>query len=335
MKYCIKHFDSLAKNEWDNFVDKNPASCLWHSYDFIIAKNTWRNHSNVSFCITNEQDNIIAIFPLFLIKAKSLKIFNTPVLENTGGWLIDEKKSNVDISALLIAEFKNILKNHSCSIGYINFNSASLKQKIDPFFIQGIQGQRNYISVIDLTKPQTTIWENFRKGHQSEIKKAQKKGVDFKFAKPEDMEIYYKMHQEVCHRSLIKPHTKQYFEHIFYKLLPQKKACIGIAHLNNEPIAIINYGVYNHIATYWTGACFEIAYKTGANHFLHWCMIQELIKQKVAQLDMGEVFLKHASEKLEGIASFKLGFGGELFPCFKNQFCNSKKIQTILGWFRE
>lgn len=332
--YNIKNFSTFSKSEWDYFVDNNPRGFLWHTYDLISAKNTWHGHINISFAVTDKDNKILAVFPLSLIQNKSLRVFDTPILSNLGGWLVDSTNDENSIASMITENFRKILVDHSCSEGGINFNTASLMHDVDPLFKQGITGERAYSSVIDLKNKPEKIWNNFRKGHKTEIKKAEKHGVQFRLATPKDLDDYYEMHKNICAKSLLTPHRKEYFEHTFKVLLPEGKALIGVASLNNDPIAMVNYGTYNYHAVYTTGACFDRAYQTGANPLLHWYMMQHLIELGYSKIDMGEVFFKHDKKKLQGIADFKMGFGGKLFPSYKHQCINEtyiRKIQRILG----
>lgn len=317
MEYHIVNFSEISKINWDNFVENTSSSFLWHDYDFINAKNTWDKHSNVSFALANKNENILGIFPVYKIGFCKYRIFRKAYLDNIGGWLVSSENSE-KLSTILLNEFKNRLDHFSCTQGCINFSTTSLNYTENPFYSTGEEIQTAQISVIDLSKSLDVVWSLFRKGHKSEIKKAEKNGITYREANPDDLDTYYKMHEYVCSKSSIKPHNKEYFSHIFRKLLPQKKALIGIAYLGDCPIAAVNYGLHKDKAVYWTGASFPESYRLGASHFLHWNMIQELKKKNFLWLDMGEVFSSHASAKIQGISDFKSGFGGNLRPCFKS-----------------
>lgn len=183
--------------------------------------------------------------------------------------------------------------------------------------MHGLAGNRAYSSVIDLAHSSESILKGFRKGHKSEIKKAENNNITFKLALPEDLESYYDMHKKTYAKSDLFPHNKKYFEQIFTVFIPKNNSIVGVACLGDQPIAMANYGTYKDKAVYWTGACFDDAYKVGANLFLHWKMIQYLQDINVSWLDIGEVFYQHLSLKIQGISNFKIGFGGRISLCFK------------------
>jgi hypothetical protein len=317
MNYSIINFEAVSKDKWDSFVESAESSFLWHTYDFILAMNTWYNHSNESFAIFDSNNDIVAIFPLYGIATKKFSILKRKLLDNIGGWLINAHNQD-QYAEILIKEYIKKLRDPRCIRGGINFSTASLNYSTNPFFLNGLPSNVSYISVINLYKDLDFIWSRLRKGHRLEIKKAQKNCVTFRQASQEDLDTYYKMHEFVCSKSSIKPHNKKYFEHIFNVLLPQKRAYIGLAYCNGQPISAVNYGLHKDRAVYWTGASFPEAYKVGANHFLHWHMIQELKKNNFSLLDMGEVFFRHSSSKMQGIVNFKMGFGGDLCQNFKS-----------------
>lgn len=317
MTVFIRDFDSFKKEEWDKFVSSSINTWLWHTHDFILAKSAWSYHKNLSFAVCETGGNILGIFPCHLIKSKKWKIFYRTHLDNIGGWLT-QNQDDQELEFILLKEFFRRMKNYACESAAINFSTASMYHSIDPLYVQGIAGRSSYLNVIDLTLPEEVLWKNVRKGHRSEIKKAEKNGISFHLATPSNLDDYYTMHKDVYAKSSIPPHEKAYFEKIFSNLLPQGAAIIGMAMLEGKPIAMANFGVHKEKAVYWTGASADIAYKTGANHYLQWSMITHLkTHARVSLLDMGEVFLKHDSPKIQGIANFKMGFGGSLKPCYK------------------
>jgi hypothetical protein len=279
-----------------------------------MAKNTWMNHSHESFAIFDSKATIVGIFPLHRIHYKRYRFLKQSNLDSLGGWLCSNE--NIEGVEFIFQEYKRRLK--SCRNNLINFATASLAYDEDPFFLHGISSYTARISVLELSVGMDAIWSNIRKGHKADIKKAQRHGVTFKKASLEDLDVYYDMHEQVCRKSSLVPHNKQYFEFIFKEAMPRNHAFVGIAYHEGNPVAAVNYGIYKDKAVYWTGASYEAAYKLGANHFLHWQMIQDLYSRGIIFLDMGEVFFQHSLSKIQGIVDFKRGFGGDLRPCFKS-----------------
>ncbi|CAO5679894.1 MAG: hypothetical protein HEEMFOPI_01358 [Holosporales bacterium] len=315
MQYFIVDFSEISPKKWDDFVESHPQSFLWHTYDFIIAKNSWRNHSHKSFSIVDIEGNIVAILPLHNISYKRFKILNKSTFENLGGWLCIDDTRPLQV---LIKEYIKRLENKKVTSGSLNFSTASLAYNEDPFFLQGLSSYTARINVLNLSSGIETLWFNIRKGHKADIKKAERCGITFKKANSEDLDVYYDMHTQVYKKSSLLSHNRRYFEYIFNIAIPRNHAFIGMAYHDGRPIAAVNYGIYKNNAVYWTGACYEEAYKFGANHFLHWQMIQALYNRGIEFLDMGEVFFNHPSLKIQGIVNFKRGFGGDLRPCYKS-----------------
>ena len=314
MALKVLKMEDVRKQEWDNFVYNHPCSFLWHTYDFIQAKNTWLNNTNESFAVVDEDDNILAVMPLYAISYKKYRLLSQISIENLGGWLCKDMGLSQN---LLLEEYKKLIKSKGFKKNSINFATSSLCYDEDPLLLSGFLSQSARISVIDLTQELDTIWSNIRKGHKADIKKAERVGLTFKTAVAEDLDVYYKMHEYVCSKSALQPHNKAYFEFIFKKAITENNAFVGLAYHEDRPIAAVNYAIYKDKAVYWTGAAFEDSYKLGANHFLHWNMIKILKCMGVQKLDMGEVFFHHPLPKIQGIADFKRGFGGQLRPCYK------------------
>ncbi|ETZ04416.1 lipid II:glycine glycyltransferase FemX [Holospora undulata] len=316
MNFSIVNIQEVSKQDWDSFAYAHPSSFLWHTYDFIMGKNKWSSHSHESFAVIDEDEKIVGIFPLYKISFKKYRFFQRSYLDNIGGWLC--QRDDPVYTSILLKEYRRRLSKEKQKVACINFATSSLCYTEDPLFLQGISSHTARISILDLSLGTNVIWSNIRKGHKSDIKKAQRCGVTFKRASSKDLDVYYEMHKHVCKKSSILPHNKQYFEYIFNSAIPNNQAFVEMAYHEGYPVSAVNYGIYKDKAVYWTGVSYESAYKLGANHFLHWKMIQELHSRGIAYLDMGEVFFKHSSPKIQGIVNFKQGFGGVLRPCFKS-----------------
>lgn len=324
-KFSVLNIQNVAPEDWNSFVYNHPSSFLWHTYDLITAKSSWHNYSNESFAIIDDSNRIVGVLPLYRISSPPFRLRTS--LENIGGWLCN--REDQELIHILIQEYKKRLNNNICGTGIINFSTCSLSYDEDPLFLHGLPSSTARISVLNLTQDLSTLWSNIRKGHKADIKKAERQGLVFKKAEPEDLDTYYKMHENVCKKSSLKPHSKQYFEFIFKNAMPKKNAFVGLAYHKGKAIAAASYGIYKGRAVYWTGASFDIAYELGANHFLHWNLIQEMKNRRINFLDMGEIFFKHPSNKIQGIANFKRGFGGSLQPCFKSTI-TAKRLKKCL-----
>jgi len=317
LNLVIKKFQDISEEQWDSFVHRNSRGWFFYTSSLIKAKSTWNNHENISIAVFDDQE-IVSVCPLYLIRNMIIKIFPCYTIEALGGWLVANNDSE-EIESFLVDYLRGLLSNYPNVELRINFSTASLHYPVSPVFKNGFRGEVSYISVINLNKDYSM---SYRKGHKSEIKKAEKKGLTFREATQDDLEAYYSMHLEVCARSSIMAHPKSYFAFIFGEILQKKLCYIGCALMNDVPIAIINYAVFKNFAAYWTGACFDAAYQVGANHFLHNCMLKKIKEAGVDRIDMGEILPHHASLKIQGLSNFKSGFGGEIVPCFKGRVEN-------------
>jgi hypothetical protein len=137
MSFSIANIQDIPKQDWDSFAYAHPSSFLWHTYDFIIGKNRWSNHSNESFAILDKDDQIVGIFPLHKICFKQYRFFRRSCLDNMGGWICKDDAS-IYVTVLL-EEFKRRLNREKQRFANMNFATASLFYKEDPFFYRGFQ----------------------------------------------------------------------------------------------------------------------------------------------------------------------------------------------------
>ncbi len=90
-----------------------------------------------------------------------------------------------------------------------------------------------------------------------------------------------------------------------------KNALIGIAKLDNRPIAAILILCHGRGATYQIGWSSEDGRKYCAHHRLLWEALVQLQGKQIARLDLGGV----NDEAAKSIKTFKTGMGGELIMC--------------------
>jgi len=259
MQFEIVPYNEIVESDWDAFVDRCKSGWLWHISSFIKAKSSWKNHTNKSFAIVDSDRKIFGILPLFLIQSKAFRILPIYTLDNIGGWLIDPNiKSYSEVEKMILEHSKNIAKKHSAHELRINFASTSLYHNTDPLFANGEKGESAYLSVIDLNKDQNELWLQMRKGLRSEIKKAEKLNITFREATPADLNSYYDMHIDVCSKSALSPHSKEYFKTIFNEILENKNSYIGCALQDGKVLAmvlVLKKHIKQELTIFYIGSC--------------------------------------------------------------------------------
>lgn len=88
----------------------------------------------------------------------------------------------------------------------------------------------------------------------------------------------------------------------------QKNFRLGVAMLDNRPIAAILLFIHGSAATYQIGYTTQDGRKLGAHHLLLWRAVTELKERDIYDFDLGGI--NGASAK--GVADFKRGMGGRL-----------------------
>ena len=165
------------------------------------------------------------------------------------------------------------------------------------------------------------LFSDIRKGHKSDIKKADY-SITF-FDKENITEDVIKEYRRIyeCDAGMVTRNSQM--SHHYLKFVQDGNGLVGIAKKGHENVAVIIVTLYKDTAYYSSYA--ELTDKLehiSVGHVLQWETILELKKRGIAFYEIGEqVFGKtHYSDpdkKLINISRFKRGFGGYTVPFYR------------------
>ncbi len=340
----IQLFKECDVEEWDRFVDECDEAWFWHNSLFL---NSWPYGENISFCIRNNNE-IVLLQVLFFqghIKKKGLhfnrwhhipylstKVSNNNLFHSVGG--IARKKGlslkqerrlqsfYIDMMRQLIVQYQIRNFDYSIQATCSRLYWPDCCPLVNPLIFFGYKNTISQAYVIDLSQSEEDIFRGYVQTTRNLINRTQKDtGIVIVEAKAtqEDLDKYYELHVETYKRTGVTPHPKEYFEKIFFGILPLKKCHILFLYKNDKLIVAHNTLIYKDVAMYWTG-CSVTDKGDGETRLLMHNQIIWAKKNGCKFFEVGECFPNVFEGKLKGLNDFKKSFGGFIHPIFSGSF---------------
>ena len=313
------------RGAWDEVVAQSRDAGMFHWSDWQeLSRETWRCQ-DFSYMV-ELGGRVVAVCPLQRWEGLPNRLRSSNM--GTGGPALldgldpDERERTLEYAfgALrLFLEGENIEEIELALPPLAPNNRKIWTGGVNPLVRFGFDDASTRTSVVDLSRDLEVIRRGFRKGHRYCLTKAQRLPIKVVMVEGlEDVEAYYKLHDETYRRSGIPPHPKHYFAGIHRYMIRRGKARMFLARLEGRVIAGACVGHFGDSAWYWTGAYSAEANETGAGRLLQWEIIKWAKSEGLSHYETGEVFPEaEKGSKLAGLTDFKLGFGGDICPYYK------------------
>jgi lipid II:glycine glycyltransferase (peptidoglycan interpeptide bridge formation enzyme) len=173
--------------------------------------------------------------------------------------------------------------------------------------------------IIDVRKDPLDLMREMRKGHKSDIRRAEKFFHDFVLWREKDDQdlffSYMKLHEKAAGR---KTRPEETFA-MMYSWIQEGNGALFGAELNGRPVSFAYVNLYKECA-YYSSACNDPEIQNlPLAHFVQWSIIKWLHDNGYRYYEIGWQFFAPtpifpASEKEIAISRFKRGFGGITVP---------------------
>jgi hypothetical protein len=178
--------------------------------------------------------------------------------------------------------------------------------------------------VIDLEPPEAELWAGLRKGHRSDVRRAERtleiEVLDTRTIRDEAFDAYRRLHAKAAGR-VTRPAVTFDLMHAWIR---RGDALLVTARQQGALLSVALLIVYKAAAYYASGANDPEAEGPGIAHLVQWRALQELKGRGVRRYEIGwqqQVPVLHdvASAKQRSISHFKHGFGGATWPLFAGE----------------
>jgi Acetyltransferase (GNAT) domain len=178
--------------------------------------------------------------------------------------------------------------------------------------------------IIDLkNQTEEEILHRFKKNYVTEIRQTENRGATAKFGY-NVLQDFYTCHQHTMQNAGKLTDSIEYFE-AMYKHLGEKNITTGVVYEDGNPIGSLFVIHTKYAAIYTHAGTMGKTKLSGRMKFLNWECIKRMKAIGVNKYDFTGVRLDNTDPVLEGIFTFKQGFGGDL----KKGFLWKKDLEKV------
>jgi len=332
----------LGRDAWDAAANASPEAWLWHRYDLCdAAVRDWPGRSDASFAVLNEQEQVEALLPAFVLERNSHLGLPVRDLTSNGGPALSPAVGRSRRQRLLDAIAAHLhAQAESLRLVRSTFSlppmSPALRgpdgPRCNPLLYMGCEDISAQTWIADLRDGAEAAWKRFEGRARTSVRRAEEAGVTVRQSTAaDDWRAFFELHQVTYRRLGVPSYPAALFRTVFEQLMAAGLCFIYFAELGGAPIAAANIACYKHGGYYWHGFASDQGLRANALSLLIWSAIKDLAGRGALQwLDCGEAVLHHQDDKYRQLSEFKKSFGGELYPAFRGRFRSPIKLYNRL-----
>lgn len=312
----IRQVRNKDKPAWDAYVNNHPDAAPYCLFAWKEAVEQAYGHQS-TYLLAEEGGTIKGVLPLF--------IFHVPFRGNTlvslpycdvGDALADDD----EIKKVLLTEAFQLAKTlkvkgvdiRSCQDNLIgekhgDWNLSVQKEKVR--------------MLLNLPGSSEELWKSFKSKLRSQIRKAEKNGLTFRWGNIEDLSSFYEVFSQNMHDLGSPVHSKKWIEKIIINY--DNNAKMGLVYREDQPVGcgIILFSIHT-VSIPWASTLREFN-KLSPNMMLYWNFLKFAADNGKAFFDFGR------STPNEGSYRFKMQWGAEPEQLFWYGVSKEKKIKTV------
>jgi hypothetical protein len=183
---------------------------------------------------------------------------------------------------------------------------------ISPFLEMGYQSREMYTSILGLDRSEEELWAGLKGTARAKIRKALKNHVDIVEGDLSLADKYYDMVISTFAKARINILPRSFYRQVVERLGTAGMARLLLAKHSGKFIAGAIFLCYKDTVYYWHGASHREYLNVAPNDLILWELIKWARQEGYEYYDLVRV----EPDRLPGIASFKMKFGGDIVPCY-------------------
>ena len=304
------------QDKWDEYVLSHPDASPYHLFAWKRAVEDAYKHKGI-YLMADDDGVLKGVLPLVYLKPLLLtgQLVSLPFCD-LGGVLSESK----EIGELLISEAVSLVKKLKAKCIEFRNNTPTHETQVNGL---QIMTQSHKVSMIlELGKSSDLLWDSFKSKLRSQIRKAEKNGLQFIWGNKDQMNDFYQLFCQNM-RDLGSPvHSKEWFNMIIWHY--DHNAKLGLVYYDNKPIGggiILVAG--KKVCVSWASTLREHN-KLSPNMLLYWNFLKYSADNGYNKFDFGR------STPDEGTYKFKLQWGSEPKPLYwDNMTINGRKTKQV------
>lgn len=329
MKACI--LSPARYVQWKSFILNHKDAAFFHTIKWMKMLKRNGIGDPLYLLLKDDSENIIGIFPLYLINLFPFGQGLTSLTNCNGPLLLN----NYDNKKIFFEVFKTLEeKVEKYNVSYLKIRLQNTSP-FNSFVPKKYLMYNEYCTFfLDLSEGIEKIFKNrIHKKTRTAIRKAIKLGVEIITELPR-METYWKFYENtmIRNKGIINKNRKNLFKLIWKELVPKKDFITLTAMYKGKPVAGIMGFLFRDKVHVWYNSSYSQFLYLNVNQLLYWKLIEEAIYMGYKHLDFGSTPLNTS----EGHYFFKFRFGGKPVP-FNDYVYFHQKLRCLLiekGVFR-
>jgi CelD/BcsL family acetyltransferase involved in cellulose biosynthesis len=295
----IKIIDPTIDRRWDEFVDRQKNSTIFHTSAWARVIKDSYNYAPRYYVIEDEAGRLRAAIPFYLIRSiltgKRLVClpfsdYCCPLGEDADVVLIlNSAKKEIDSGAASYLEIRN------------------WQNSITPGHLDLVTRDYNLLYLLDLEPRVDVLKQNLHHNIRESIKQAVKRGVTARVTHDEaDLEHFYKLNVATRKKLEVLPQPHAFFKALFRHVISQNLGFMTVAECEGEVIAGCVFLTYGDTIYYKFNASDPNNLKKRPNQLILWETIQYACANNFEKFDLGR-----CAPEEEGLRTYKTRWGAK------------------------
>ena len=296
---AIRATEQIDQKRWDEYVLSRPDASPYHLWAWKESIEQAYGHKAFYF-LAEDNDQVVGIFPLFNLRIPVLlnELIALPYCD-VGNCLAD----SLQVQDALMDKVKECLTAIKCKKNQLRGNVIEQDGVPADLYIEKTGKVRMLLRLPDSSE---TLLASFKSKLRSQIRKAEKNGVRFRWAEPEEVDSFYTVYRHNMRDLGSPPHSLKWFKCIMATY--GEKARIGLAEYDGQCIGAGLILSANSLTVIPWASTLREYNRLGPNMLLYWNFLKFSADNSCNTFDFGR------STEGEGTYRFKKQWGALPVP---------------------
>ncbi len=297
----------LDVKSWSVFTDNHPHGTIFQTPEMYRVYEYTRNFEPILFAALDDDDSIVGVLVAVVQRERRGMIGDLTARSVVWGGPV-VKNDNEDVCHLLLLEYEKVAQTRAL---YSQFRNLRDMQKLKHVFEAHGYIYKDHLNIyIDLTKPETELWEQIHSKRRNEIRRATKVGTYVQELKQREQIICaYNILQDVYHNAKLPIADRTMFLSAYDILRARSMVRYFGAFFNDEMIGVVCILAYKNALYNWYAGSMRKHYNKHPNDLLPWEILRWGRYRGYTLFDFGGAGKPH---RKYGVRDYKKQFGGTM-----------------------
>jgi len=313
----IRQAANTDEASWNEYIQTHNASSPYHLFAWKRAVESAYGHK-AYYLIAEESNRITGVLPLIHLKMPLLSGVLVALPYCDVGDVLAEDRETGEKLIMEAVSLAQILKTK-----YIELRGQSQLSPFQDLNLPLTTQLHKVRMLLDLPRSAQELWDGFKSKLRSQIRKAEKNGLQFQWANLDDVDIFYDVFSRNM-RDLGSPvHSRKWFYYVFKYF--GENARTGMVYKDNVLIgAGVILNTTKSICIPWASTL-RAYNRFSPNMMLYWNFLKHAADNGYARFDFGR------STPDESTYKFKAQWGAEPEPLYWHYLTSNHEMNFDAG----